>query len=56
MCILTLWCFYSLYCIPLLQQCDIPEEYKVGPKPEVDVMAFLGIKRLEPLQVLRDWD
>lgn len=38
-------------------QCDIPEEYKVAA-PKVDVMAFLGIRRAEPLQVshMRDWD
>ena len=38
-----------------LQQCDIPEEFKVAA-PKVDVMSFLGIRRAEPLQVQRDWD
>lgn len=42
-------------------QCDIPEEYKEvtstkGETPKVDVMAFLGIRRAEPLRVSRDWD
>lgn len=38
-----------------LDQCDIPEEYKVA-SPKVDVMSFLGIRRAEPLKVMRDWD
>jgi hypothetical protein len=37
------------------EQCDIPAEFKVA-EPKVDVMAFLGIRRAEPLQVQRDWD
>jgi len=42
-------------------QCDIPEEYKIAA-PKVDVMAFLGIRRAEPLQIqikytnMRDWE
>jgi hypothetical protein len=39
------------------QQC-IPEDYKrfANKDTKVDVMAFLGIKRAEPLRVQRDWD
>lgn len=41
-------------------ECPIPEEYKLAAKESaVDVMAFLGIHRAEPLQVepkIRDWD
>ncbi|KAL9180961.1 hypothetical protein ACHAXT_009766 [Thalassiosira profunda] len=37
------------------EQCDIPDSYKVDA-PKVDVMAFLGIKRAEPLHAQRDWD
>jgi hypothetical protein len=41
-------------------ECLIPEEYKIVANEEaVDVMAFLGIRRAEPLQVTRlalDWD
>jgi len=40
-------------------QCDIPEEYKIAA-PKVDVMAFLGIRRADPLQNkytnMRDWE
>mmetsp|Transcript_28663 Transcript_28663/g.44023 ORF Transcript_28663/g.44023 Transcript_28663/m.44023 type:complete len:150 (+) Transcript_28663:90-539(+) len=32
------------------EQCEIPEDYKILPAPKVDVMAFLGIKRAEPIQ------
>jgi hypothetical protein len=42
------------------ESCLIPEEYKVVANEEaVDVMAFLGIRRAEPLQVARvalDWE
>jgi hypothetical protein len=42
------------------ESCLIPEEYKIVAKDEaVDVMAFLGIRRAEPLQVARvalDWE
>jgi hypothetical protein len=41
-------------------ECLIPEEYKIVASEEaVDVMAFLGIRRAEPLQVTRpalDWE
>jgi hypothetical protein len=42
-------------------ECLIPEEYKIFANEEaaVDVMAFLGIRRAEPLQVTRlaqDWE
>ena len=44
----------------LRKQCDIPEEYKRSNArmPKVDVMAFLGIRRAEPVRryVSRDWD
>ena len=36
-----------------LQQCDIPEEIKSNndaDKVEIDVMAYLGIKRAVPLK------
>eukprot|EP00584_Thalassiosira_punctigera_P023830 CAMPEP_0172554158 /NCGR_PEP_ID=MMETSP1067-20121228/53440_1 /TAXON_ID=265564 ORGANISM="Thalassiosira punctigera, Strain Tpunct2005C2" /NCGR_SAMPLE_ID=MMETSP1067 /ASSEMBLY_ACC=CAM_ASM_000444 /LENGTH=178 /DNA_ID=CAMNT_0013342477 /DNA_START=81 /DNA_END=617 /DNA_ORIENTATION=- len=36
-------------------QCDIPEEYKVA-YPKVDALAFLGIRRAEPLRVHRDFE
>ncbi|KAL7514173.1 hypothetical protein ACHAXN_013275 [Cyclotella atomus] len=40
------------------EQCEIPEYYKrfANKDAKVDVMAFLGIKRAEPLRVQRDWD
>lgn len=40
------------------EQCEIPEDYKrfADKDIKVDVMAFLGIKRAEPLRVQRDWD
>lgn len=41
------------------EQCEIPEDFRVtanGDLPEVDVLAFLGIRRAEPLQVRQDWD
>lgn len=41
-------------------ECLIPEEYKIAAQEEtVDVMAFLGIKRAEPLRTVpyaRDWE
>jgi hypothetical protein len=41
-------------------ECLIPEEYKIVANEEaVDVMAFLGIRRAEPLQATRtalDWE
>ena len=40
--------FFFLHCV--IQQCEIPEEFK-GPYPEVDVLAFLGIQRAEPLRI-----
>lgn len=44
------------YYMNYVQQCDIPEEYKVAG-PKVDVMSFLGIRRAEPLvPSMRDWD
>jgi hypothetical protein len=41
-------------------ECLIPEEYKIVANEEaVDVMAFLGIRRADPLLVTRaarDWE
>jgi hypothetical protein len=41
-------------------ECLIPEEYKIVANEEaIDVMAFLGLRRAEPLQVTRpaqDWE
>jgi hypothetical protein len=44
------------------EECLIPEDLKILPdcEKDIDVMAFLGIQRAEPLQVTRsgtiDWD
>ena len=41
-----------------IQQCEIPEDYKryTDENTKVDVMAFLGIKRVEPIRVQREWE
>ena len=34
------------------EQCEIPDDFKILPDSQpVDVMAFLGIRRAEPLRV-----
>jgi len=33
------------------EQCEIPDDYKMLPSNSIDVMAFLGIKRAQPIHV-----
>ena len=38
------------------QECSIPDEYKTLEGEALDVMAYLGIKRAEPLRVKEGYD
>jgi len=39
------------------QDCGIPDEYKkIAERSEIDVMAYLGLKRAEPLLTNRNVD
>jgi hypothetical protein len=38
------------------EECLIPEDLKIIPDNSINVMAFLGIRRAEPLKKKMDWD
>lgn len=38
------------------EECLIPDDLKIIPDDSVNVMAFLGIQRAQPLQKRTDWD
>eukprot|EP00545_Synedropsis_sp_CCMP1620_P014618 CAMPEP_0119012868 /NCGR_PEP_ID=MMETSP1176-20130426/7670_1 /TAXON_ID=265551 /ORGANISM="Synedropsis recta cf, Strain CCMP1620" /LENGTH=148 /DNA_ID=CAMNT_0006965903 /DNA_START=27 /DNA_END=473 /DNA_ORIENTATION=- len=38
------------------EECLLPDDFKIIPDDSINVMAFLGIQRAEPIQKRADWD
>ena len=44
------YCLHSFFLF-LLKECEIPDEFKLTNVDPIDVMAYLQIRRAEPLRV-----